>query len=101
MGANPLLSLVPVQTGANEMEDQDRGDHGQDDTLGLELGQAVAFMDIVPLAVGLERLGGTKGVRGRDAGRDGRRRRVGGLVEVGKIWSRRRQFGELGEIWGR
>ena len=87
VGADPLLGLGAVQAGAEEVQDQHDGHDGQNDSLGLELGQAVALMDIVPLCVGRQSRGRAKGVRRGRArgGREGGRHRIGRLVEVGEV----------------
>ena len=87
MGANPLLGLGTVQTGAEEVEEQHDGDSSQNEALGLEFGKAMTLMDIVPLCVGDDSLRGLgTGESGR-YGYDGNGGRVGALREVGEIWS--------------
>lgn len=71
MRAGPLLGLVAVQAGAEKVDSQDDGEGEEDGPLDLEVGPGVALVDIVPLGVGAEGLGGGDPAEGVCDGGDG------------------------------
>lgn len=70
------------------MKNEDECDHEEDDTLGFEVGQGVALVDIVPLGIRARSLSGQAGAaKGVRRGWKGDGSGFGTLCKVGEIYA--------------